>query len=129
MITLASMKLRIRENTLRIRITQSELEVICTGDELKSSIHFPNGAQLSYSLFPSKNQDTQVVFEDCSIIVHLSPTDIETLSDDANVGIQSIYNTDNGFLDLLIEKDFTCLHPRGIEDNDTFPNPNKKDMA
>ena len=123
------MKLRIRAQTLRIRISPTELEQVRQKEKIESSIHFPNGSTLSYSLEASDQEDTKIIFEDTVIAIRLSPTDIETITDDANVGIQSMHTTAHGALDLLIEKDFTCLHPRGIEDADTFPNPNQKDIA
>ena len=123
------MKIRIRENTLRIRITQSELEKLGKGMSVKSSIHFPNGTLFSYGLQVGEMTNTTILFENNVIHISLGKLDIETILEDTSVGIQSIHSTKAGALDLLIEKDFTCLHPRDIEDADTFPNPNRNDDA
>lgn len=123
------MKLRIRENTLRIRITQSELSQLGKGNKIKSTIHFPNNSRLSYGLQSGGQDDTSILFADNTILIHLGVLDVETLLEESNVGIQSMHTTSTGSLDLLIEKDFSCLHNRGKEDDDTFPNPNSKENA
>ena len=123
------MKLRIRENTLRIRITQSELAWLGADNYVESSIHFPNGTRLNYGMQSEEIAQTTIRFRDNDIHISISPQDLQTLMDDASVGIQSMHTTDVGTLDLLIEKDFSCLHNRGIEDADTFPNPNSKENA
>lgn len=121
------MKLRIRENTLRIRLTKSELERIGADNYIESSIQFPNGTRLTYGLQHEDITDTRIEYRNNEIQIAISNLDLQTLLEEANVGIQSIHTTDTGTLDLLIEKDFTCLHPRGVEDADTFPNPNRKE--
>lgn len=123
------MKLRIRENTLRIRITQSELDSLGKDNYIESRIQFPNGTSLRYGMQSEKVQDTTIQFENNEIQIGIGISDMETILDEANVGIQSMHTTDVGTLDLLIEKDFSCLHKRGIEDADTFPNPNAKENA
>ncbi len=123
------MKLRIRENTLRIRITQTELENLGKGTLVESAIHFPNGTLLSYGLQATENESTTIQFVENNIQISLGSLDVETMLDDKIVGIQSMHALESGTLDLLIEKDFNCLHKRGIEDADTFPNPNSNEQA
>ena len=123
------MKLRIRENALRIRITQSELSQLGNGNKIESTIHFPNDSLLSYNIKYGNQEDTSILFADSTILISLGSFDVETLLEESNVGIQSMHTTSTGTLDLLIEKDFSCLHNRGIEDLDTFPNPNSKEIT
>lgn len=123
------MKIRIRENTLRIRITQTELKELSVGEALFSTTHFPGGSQMSYGILPSQEETTQVVMADQRISIHLGVLDHQTMMDESTVGVQSIHQTSDRPLELLIEKDFSCLHPRSGEDADTFPNPNKKEIS
>jgi hypothetical protein len=122
------MKIRIRENTMRIRITQSELKELSNGMALSSTLHFPGGGRLSYTVTPSQEETTQVEMKDQHILVHLGLLDHQTIMDPSIVGVQSMHQTSERPFELLIEKDFSCLHPRAGEDVDTFPNPNKKEI-
>jgi len=123
------MKLRIRENALRIRITQTELKFLLDGNEVKSAIQFPNQTILSYGLVPTANEATSVQYQENKVSIYLSYLDVETLGGETNVGVQSIHQTEGEDLNLLVEKDFSCLHPRDQEDADTFPNPNQKEIS
>ncbi len=123
------MKLRIRDNALRIRITQTELKELLAGLEIRSSINFPNQTRLSYGLIPTANESTSVQYQDHAIDIFLSYLDMDSLGDETNVGVQSIHSAEGHDLNLLIEKDFACLHPRGQDDADTFPNPNQKEIS
>ena len=123
------MKIRIRENTLRIRITQSELKQIAVGELVFSTIKFPGGTKLSYGLYPSVKESTSIRYQQNNIEIELGQLDQATLRDEQSVGIQSVHQAGEHTLELLIEKDFSCLHLRAKEDYDTFPNPNKKELG
>jgi len=123
------MKIRIRENSLRIRITQSELKELLAGNKVVSSIQFPNETQLTYGLSPVNNESTSIQYRENIISIQIGTLDMETMAEEQSVGVQSIHNTGEQSLDLLIEKDFTCLHPRGVEDKDTFPNPKQNEIS
>ncbi len=123
------MKIRIRENSLRIRLTQFELKELLAGNKVMSNIRFPNGTQLSYGLIPAKEKTTSVQYLEETISIRMGALDLETMNEEKSVGVQSIHSAGEQSLNLLIEKDFTCLHPRGAEDKDTFPNPNQKEIS
>ena len=123
------MKIRIRENTLRIRITQSELKELEVGGTLSSTVHFPGGGALRYGIVPSQDETTQIEMIDHKIKIHLGILDYQSMMDISSVGVQSMHQTSERPLELLIEKDFSCLHPRDVEDADTFPNPDKKEIS
>ena len=46
------MKLRIRGNTLRLRLTRGEVEAIGRGDAVSETTTFPDGTTLQYLLVP-----------------------------------------------------------------------------
>ena len=123
------MKIRIRENSLRIRITQSELKKLLDGNHVVSTINFPNGTQLTYGLSPTNTETTTIQYLESIISIRMGTLDIETMGDEKSVGVQSIHNAGESTLNLLIEKDFACLHQRGEDDKDTFPNPDKNQMS
>ena len=123
------MKLRIKENMLRFRLTQTETEQLISGKSISSTILFPNDKSLTYTLLPYTGENTTVECSDQTIKIRLGTLDCESLADPKTVGVQNMHQTKGEALSLLIEKDFTCLHPRAGEDQDTFPNPNKKEIA
>jgi len=123
------MKIRIRENALRIRITQLELKDLVEGKKVVSTIRFPNGTQLTYGLTPANSETTSIQYLENIISIRMGTLDMETMAKAQSVGVQSVHQAGEHTLELLVEKDFTCLHPRGAEDYDTFPNPNQKELG
>jgi hypothetical protein len=121
------MKLRIKGDSLRVRVSRSEVARLLVGECLEETIHF--GQQEDAKLIYALQQDASV----CKPAVQYTQNRVVILipSDQANawcltdqVGIaEEISLGSLGSLALLIEKDFACLD-RSEEDNrDTFPNP------
>ena len=122
------MKLRIKGNSLRVRVSRSEVARILAGDCLEETIHFAPeaSAKFTYALRQALSVSRPTVQYTDNRVTILMPadqtnawgvTDQVGISEDISLGRL-------GALALLIEKDFACLD-RGDEDNeDTFPNPN-----
>ena len=119
------MKLRIRGNSIRIRISQSELSAIAAGDSVEDSIQFAPGNRLRYGLAVAQSGAARVSFENDRILVQLPQGSVAQWLGPDEVGIEASQAIGGGEqLTILVEKDFTCLAPRdGEEDADTFPNP------
>jgi len=122
------MKLRIKGNSLRVRVSRSEVTRLLAGDCLEETIHFApeTSAKFTYALRQEASLSRPAVRYTENRIVILMPTDQAIawgVTD--QVGIAENISLGNlGALGLLIEKDFACLD-RSEEDNeDTFPNPN-----
>ena len=112
------MKLRIRGNSIRLRLTQSEVERIKALDPVEEKTEFPNGQDFKYSLSVSDNLSAN--FSDGKMMISISKQNAENWVGSDEVGI---YET-IGNLQISIEKDFKCLTPRkDEEDTDTFPHP------
>ncbi len=122
------MKLRIRADTLRLRLTRGEVDRIARGEAVEESTHFPDGSVLGYQLVPGEleaarqentNSSQQIIVE-----IPAGPA-AEWASCDDEVGFNGAEPFRVGPLTVLIEKDFECLTPRqGEEELDTYPNPN-----
>jgi hypothetical protein len=121
------MKLRIRGNSIRLRLKRGEVDRLAAGNKLIEETEFP-GSVFSYSLELSDNEDMVASFsngriEICmprEIIPEWADTDLVTLYTEQEL-------SGDGKLELLVEKDFTCLEPghhRNCEDDqDTYPHP------
>jgi hypothetical protein len=121
------MKLRIRGNSIRLRLKRGEVESLAAGNKLVEETEFP-GAAFSYSLELSDNEDMVASFDDGRIEVSMPR---EIIPEWADTDLVTLYSeqdlSGNGKLEILVEKDFSCLEPghhRNCEDDqDTYPHP------
>ena len=115
------MKLRIQGNSLRLRLTRSEVEILRDGGEVSDTISFRSGAALTYRL--QRRTDAEEVQADLvhgSISVSVPGTMVERWVGSDDVGIYG----EHGELRIAIEKDFRCLTRAAEEqDADAYPNP------
>jgi hypothetical protein len=117
-----SMKLRIRGNSIRLRLTQSEVETFETVGAVEESVNFGNQDKpdFCYVLEKSGTQNLQASFDDGKITVSVPKAIADGWVNSEQVGIEG----DDGELQILIEKDFACLTPRkGEDESDNFPHP------
>lgn len=121
------MKLRIKGNSLRLRISRSEVARILAGDSVEETIHFASeaGANFTYALTrePSVRMPTVQYAENrLTILIPADQANVWAATDQVGIA-EDISLGDFGSLALLIEKDFACVD-RSEEDNaDTFPHP------
>ena len=120
------MKLRIRDNSLRLRLSRSEVEAIRDVGLLRSAVQFPSGARFEYVLESSPASVAPTAeYADNVVLVKLPESAVHRWADSDEVAIASDEAVgNNGVLTLLIEKDFVCLSPRDDEDeSDLFVHP------
>jgi hypothetical protein len=122
------MKLRINGNSLRLRVSRSEVQRLLAGDDLEETIHFTPepGATLTYCLRQDPSVSRPTVQYSANTVTILIPTDqASAWGATDQVGIAEDISLGNlGSLALLIEKDFACLDQSSSANEDTFPNPN-----
>lgn len=122
------MKLRIRGNSLRFRLTQGEVARLLAEGKISESVHFSSSLEdrLTYLLETSK--DAPKVFASlrgAEVHIRIPAAEAAEWASTAQVGIEQtqFIGTETG-LRIVIEKDFRCLQPRLEEDeSDNFPNP------
>ena len=119
------MKLRIKGNSLRLRLTRSEVQRLGEQGVVEDRVQFAPDQALVYRLSRDA-QATQLAasFADGVIEVRVPErlarewwdTDLVTLSDSRPIG--------DGELRIVVEKDFACVTPReGEDESDNFPHP------
>jgi hypothetical protein len=121
------MKLRIKGNSLRLRLSRSEVARLLEGERVEETIHFaPQAmAKLTYAVEQEMSVITPTVRYTAGAVTVLIPADQATtwcLTDQIGI-VTSISLGTMGSLDLLIEKDFACLDRSDEDDQDTFANP------
>lgn len=123
------MKLRIRGNSLRLRLTKSEVAEIGAGGTVEETVEFGGEPpqRFIYALMSTDNvENPTAVFDAGRITVFISKAQAGEWSRTNQIGIEAekSIGADGRTLRILIEKDFSCLEPRaGEEDVDTFAHP------
>jgi hypothetical protein len=118
------MKLRIKGDSLRIRVGPSEVERLTGCGRIEETIHFAPGVQLTYALELSEGTTSISVVGSPGEVVVLVPTRVaQAWAHGDEVGIYGAFANGSGSLELAIEKDFACLDTSHAGNHDTYPNP------
>lgn len=119
------MKLRIRGNSIRIRLTQSEVEELKNQKTIREEVELPDGHSLIYELKETYRFFASFTGNNLCIEIPLAQANDWYETEDLSID-HFIENPQGKKLRLLIEKDLQCLTDRPHEDeSDAFPNPNK----
>ena len=120
------MKLRIQGNSLRLRLTQPEVQQISRQEAVQEKMHMgASTPALVYTLTThSGNTPPAVTFQDYEIRVSLPTSIALPWANTEQVGMEHHLPLKDGqVFHLLIEKDFQCLHREEKEEPEQFPNP------
>ena len=125
------MKLRMKGDSLRLRVSPSELSRLLQSGRIEETVHFgPQAdAKLTYALLASSENPVQatqltVRYQSQEIAVVVSIDHARSWAENSDVGLYANISFGAGQLELAIEKDFACLDKDEAENQDTFPNPN-----
>ncbi len=123
------MKLRIKGNSIRMRLTQTEVAQIKNGECVKEAVSFGGSTKLSYSVEASSSgKSIEARFEHQTVKILVPSSELFEWANSNQVAIKNNQPLEQGdTLFILIEKDFFCLKPRMNEsedESDLFENPN-----
>lgn len=118
------MKIRIKGNSLRLRLSQSEIDSVKNEGRVSDSIDF-GLRKLIYTLQIIDQPAVTASFEGEYIMVDVPPAIAEHWLQTDQVGIEAEQPLEDGEkLFILLEKDFQCLKARpGEDEGDLFENP------
>ena len=122
------MKLRIRANSIRLRLGRSEVsQMLATGIVLESTTFDPaRGQRLEYAVVSAAEcTAVSAAFENGRVLVSVPHDLVVTWGTTDQVGITGTQvNSDGGTLRILVEKDFECIDaPAEESQDDAFPRP------
>jgi hypothetical protein len=121
------MKLRIRGNSVRLRLTQSEVAQFRETGQVEEIVEFGLEAQQQfiYSLSSGDNESPTAVYKNNRLTVFVPKDEARQWTQTNQVGICAAQSTgEEKRLEILIEKDYACLEERaGEDDSDAFPHP------
>jgi len=104
------MKIRILDNHIRLRLEPDEVELVASGQTLRSVTRFPSGAAFGYQLAGGGNVP-HADFENGTISILLPLLQLKHWATDQRaVSIRE--SIAGSCLTILVEKDFECLEPR-----------------
>lgn len=116
------MKLRFRNNSLRLRLNQREAEALASGGKLQEKVFFPDGNALSYSLEATAKIQPEASFQEGAIRVTAPHPDLRKWAESSEIGIYFELPVDSSVLKVAIEKDLDCVEaPPEERDPDAFP--------
>lgn len=120
------MKLRLRGNSIRIRLSQSEVAALGEGQMITDQITFPAGNSLCFQL--TSDDAYRASFAEETVLITVPKLAIQQWVPSEELSLSYDLPLSNGKnLLVLIEKDLQCRTERPIEDDsDAFPNPIKE---
>ena len=119
------MKLRIKGDSLRLRLSQGEMRSLAERGEVEDKVSFPGGAALRYRLrVDAKDQVISASYALNLIDVLIPRAQAERWCGTDLVTLSASQPLRTGELRLILEKDWACLAPReGEDESDNFPHP------
>ncbi len=124
------MKLRIKGNTVRLRLTRSEVTTVGEGGRVQEITLFGPQAQFCYTLEAVDSPQVEAEYNNNTLTIRVPRAMANDWATTDLVGISAEQKiAENVSLQLIIEKDFACLSPRGEEDSDTFEHPQAGELT
>ena len=123
------MKLRIRGNSLRLRLRQGEVRRLVDEGMVEERTEFgPGSSPLVYALRADDVPCVAAVFEAGRIVVTVPRRAARRWASSDQVGVEGSQSAgEGGTLRILVEKDFECSDAPADESQDgAYPNPRGK---
>jgi hypothetical protein len=115
-------KLRFRENSLRLRVNRPEVENLAAGGSLEERVEFPGGARLTYVLESSREPAAEATFRGGVIRVAAPDWQIKDWARGEAIGLYFQVAANESPLRVAIEKDLECVGGSAEErDPEAFP--------
>jgi len=120
------MKIRITDDSIRLRITPSELERLLSDKEVKTTIGWMEEAKvisITFVVKPSNDTYVNYVKNTNTYIINWISGELQSWGSSIEVGLYQDFNISAGQnLSLAIEKDFECKGRKDEDKSDRFPN-------
>lgn len=120
------MKLRIKGNSLRIRLTRTEVEKLANTGYLEDQALFANNSFVYALQSVDTGNELSAALENNKITMFVPKDLIAGWPENNIIGFNAnIPLADSNSLYLLLEKDFVCLDETTEDQSDNYQNPNK----
>ena len=117
------MKIRIKENSVRFRLTPTEVKRFCEEGYIEKATQFST-TTFTYGVKSTPIETLQVDFNDNTITLNVPEGFAKDWHANDLVGLQHDVDLSDGTkFFLLLEKDFACLDNTHEDQSDKYPNP------
>ncbi|MBL3658115.1 DUF7009 family protein [Fulvivirga sediminis] len=118
------MKIRIKGNSLRFRLSQSEVAIIGKEGVVSDSVDFGD-RKLIYGMEVTEDSELSVSFNGTFVTIRVPEQTLSEWVNTDKVGFDAEISLPQGdILTVLVEKDFQCLKARpGEDEEDLYKNP------
>jgi hypothetical protein len=114
------LKLRLRDDSMRLRLTRSEVAALAQGGAVESCTRFGPDRALRFAVV--SGSASTVSFTDSVITVRIAGEALDRWAASEELACGFAQSWQDGSLRVLIEKDLACAKPRPGDDNsDAFP--------
>ena len=120
------MKLRVRDNSIRLRLTQTEVELARADGLVRGTVPLAGNSNFEYVLESSPaTVKPEAHMSNNVLTVRIPEAEILSWSGSDEVSISATQLLDGGNeLNILVEKDFACLAAReGEDESDMYEHP------
>ena len=120
------MKLRIRGNSIRLRLTRAEVGKLAAGETVSESIDLMP-IKLTYELCTAvEASQINATFAAGCLTVSIPERQAREWAMTGAIGLEALA----GKISILVEKDFACVNPRfGEDESDMFEHPDAAGKA
>lgn len=123
------MKIRMKENSLRLRVARSEIVRLLKDGLIRETIRFAASPEASFTWTletgTPENAATTVRYTPGHVAVVVAPAEMQLWQQEDQVGIYTRMDASGKEpLEVIVEKDFACLDGSDSDNTDTFANPN-----
>jgi len=116
------MKLRFRNNSLRLRLNRREVETVASGSALEERVAFPGSGSLAYILDDDAQFGPEASFREGVIRISAPPSELKQWAGSSGIGLYFELPVSGSVLKIAIEKDLECLDaPAEERDPEAFP--------
>ena len=115
------MKIRIKDNSVRFRLSQSEVALLGETGFISCTTEF-TGRSLVYTIQTSSDKELSVLFIENTIVLKMPEKMVNEWVSTDRVG----FDGQSGLVKILIEKDFVCIDNSVEDQSDNYPNPSLK---
>ena len=123
------MKIRIKGNAIRFRLTKSEVAEFCREGHMEERTAFEDATFVYGVRTDEEVAGLQAIFKTNTITLIVPEKWATDWDARDQVGFENTFSLQNGdALHLLLEKDFTCMDNRGEDESDNYPNPKLASM-
>jgi len=118
------MKIRIKGNSIRFRLTQSEVKQLSEKGSVKETTEFGSNTFHYQVELTTSVKNLEASYSNDEIVMMVPEDDGRNWFHNNTVGFEHQMGLPKGKkLHLLLEKDFTCLENRAEDQSDNYPNP------